>query len=133
MRAREARTSITETIPLSEVHAGDLLVPRGSGMGGGDFYVAKVSRRTSEGKVTLEIYRDGKAETWTVPQDRDATVRSEFPCDCRGSGVYSWGGSVNGKPLKTGPHFACAEKGYQSRSDVIRNITYWNKYARISF
>ena len=124
---RTANTALTETIPLSEVHAGDLLL---SNDGGADLYVASI--KTSGGNKIVTVWRDGSENTYTLRADYEVEVRSEFPCDCRGSGVYAWGGSVNGRPVKTGPHFACAEKGWQSRSDVIRNITYWNKYARIA-
>jgi hypothetical protein len=124
---RLADTSKTETILLSEVHAGDLLL---SNDGGADLYVFSV--KTLAGNRIVEVFREGQSSIYTLRADYEVQVRAEFPCDCHGSGAYAWGAVENGKPAKVGPHFACREKGYQTRSDVIRNITYWNKYARIS-
>lgn len=126
-KRRVADTTKTEMVTLSEVHAGDLLL---SNDGGADLYVDRI--KTSGGNKIVTVYRDGTENTYTLRADYEVEVRSEFPCECRGSGTYSWGGTVNGVPVKTGPHFACAEKGFQDRTDVIRNITYWNKYARIA-
>lgn len=124
---RAAITSRTETVPVTEIHSGDLLVATD---GDSDLYVHAVKRSGSV--VSVTVWRDGE-RVWDLPTERLVTVRTEFPCDCGGSGVYRWGGTENGKTAKEGPHYACAEKGWQSRSDVIRNSTYWNKYARISF
>jgi len=43
---------------------------------------------------------------------------------CRGTGVYSWGGTLNGKPVRTGQCHSCRGTGAQSRSDIARNHTY---------
>ena len=43
---------------------------------------------------------------------------------CRGSGVYSWGGTVNGVPVKSGKCFSCQGTGKQTRRDMGRNHTY---------
>jgi len=45
---------------------------------------------------------------------------------CGGTGVYSWGGSVNGVPAKTGKCFNCAGKGVETPADSKRNNNYWN-------
>lgn len=55
------------------------------------------------------------------------------PCEkCRGSGLYCWGGTVNGKPKFTGRCHSCRGSGRQSRSDMRRNGIYnTHKIARI--
>lgn len=125
-QARMYRSAV-ETISITELHAGDELI---SSDGNGSLYVHKVRR--SGDSVKVEVFRDG-AHEYTLPATRTVSVSVERPCDCGGSGIYHWGGSVNGRPRNSGTHFACAGKGYQTRADVIRNITYWNKYARISY
>jgi DnaJ-class molecular chaperone len=45
-------------------------------------------------------------------------------CKCRGSGVYGWGPTVNGKIRHEGTCWSCAGTGKQSRSDIARNRTY---------
>jgi len=45
-------------------------------------------------------------------------------CKCRGSGVYSWGGTVNGKPRFTGSCHSCAGKGEQTQRDINRDHSY---------
>jgi hypothetical protein len=46
---------------------------------------------------------------------------------CRGTGVYSWGASVNGKTAHSGTCFSCRGTGKQSRRQISRNRTY-NRY-----
>ena len=43
---------------------------------------------------------------------------------CRGTGTYSWGGSVNGKPRFTGSCHSCGGKGVQTRRDIARDEAY---------
>ena len=51
---------------------------------------------------------------------------------CRGTGVYSWGASVNGKMQNSGPCFSCKGTGKQSRRQIACNRTYnKHKIARI--
>jgi hypothetical protein len=119
----------TETITASDLHAGDSLVGK-DGMT--QYYVHSAKKRA--GTVTVEVYSDGGGRTWELPAERPVTVVTQRPCtDCGGTGVYKWGTITNGVPANSGEHFACRGKGYQDRSDVIRNITYWNKYARIAY
>lgn len=122
---RPARTALTEQATASDLHAHDLLVGTTPGT---TYWVESVKRRGAQVTITLV---DGT--TYTVDAARPVTVLAERACDCGGRGTYSWGGSVNGVPAHTGTHFACNGKGWQSRQDVIRNATYWNKYARISY
>ena len=45
-------------------------------------------------------------------------------CKCRGTGVYEWGTSLNGKRTNSGPCHSCAGTGRQTRSDIARNECY---------
>jgi len=54
-----------------------------------------------------------------VPNGRVGTCEK-----CRGSGVYSWGGSVNGKARFTGQCHSCQGFGTQTTSDINRNKAY---------
>jgi hypothetical protein len=60
----------------------------------------------------------------------DLSQPNELPgkcCKCRGTGIYSWGAVVNGKPSKSGTCFSCRGTGKQDRRQIARNHTY-NKY-----
>lgn len=46
---------------------------------------------------------------------------------CHGSGTYSWGASINGKPSKSGPCHSCRATGTQSFRQIARNKAY-NRY-----
>ncbi len=46
---------------------------------------------------------------------------------CRGTGVYCWGGTVNGVPRKSGPCHSCGGKGHQTARDIQRDHAY-NKH-----
>lgn len=46
---------------------------------------------------------------------------------CRGTGVYGWGASVNGKMSNTGTCFSCRGTGMQNVRQIKRNSTY-NRY-----
>lgn len=46
---------------------------------------------------------------------------------CRGTGIYRWGASVNGKSAHEGPCYSCRGTGKQSAKQIRRNRTY-NKY-----
>jgi DnaJ-class molecular chaperone len=43
---------------------------------------------------------------------------------CRGTGVYSWGASINGKMQHSGKCNSCGGSGKQSQSDIRRNVAY---------
>ena len=126
--ARIANTTETVRIPASDLHAADLLVLKT----GEAVHVSKVKRMGATVKVTYAAgYQDIRKHV--VDADYQVTVHTERECDCDGSGRWTWGGTVNGVPVHEGVHFACDGKGYQDRQDLIRNLTYWNKYARITF
>jgi DnaJ-class molecular chaperone len=60
----------------------------------------------------------------------DLAVPAESPgrCPkCRGTGEYRWGGTVNGKPGRTGTCFSCRGSGRQDARQIARNHTY-NRY-----
>lgn len=47
---------------------------------------------------------------------------------CRGSGVYRWGPSINGRPPQhSGECFSCNGTGRQDQRQIRRNQTY-NRY-----
>lgn len=114
---------------VSSVHAYDVIVK-----GERRWHVAERTFRA--GMVVLVTQEDGcdYSKPWTLDCAYLVTVLVEHDCQCAGSGLYYSGGGVeNGVYTgKTGPCFGCHGKGWQSRADVIRNQTYWNKYARIS-
>lgn len=43
---------------------------------------------------------------------------------CRGSGLYRWGGTVNGKSRFEGQCHSCQGSGTQNTSDMARNRAY---------
>jgi DnaJ-class molecular chaperone len=43
---------------------------------------------------------------------------------CKGTGVYAWGGTVNGKPVKAGACYSCQGTGHQDRRQIARNEAY---------
>lgn len=48
-------------------------------------------------------------------------------CDrCRGTGIYSWGASINGRMQHSGTCYHCQGKGWQSEEDKRRCAAYWN-------
>ena len=48
-------------------------------------------------------------------------------CKCRGSGIYRWGPSINGKSQHTGTCYSCRGTGKQSATQIKRNHCY-NKH-----
>jgi hypothetical protein len=55
----------------------------------------------------------------SIPNDKPGQCAK-----CRGTGVYSWGAVVNGKPTHTGMCFSCRGTGKQSSKQIRRNHTY---------
>lgn len=51
---------------------------------------------------------------------------------CRGTGRYSWGAVVNGKPAKTGMCYSCRGTGCQDRADIARNRAF-NRHQEARF
>ena len=43
---------------------------------------------------------------------------------CHGTGLYSWGGTVNGKPVHQGDCYQCGGTGAQNSDDFARNHVY---------
>lgn len=43
---------------------------------------------------------------------------------CRGTGEYSWGAVVNGKPSRAGRCHSCGGTGQQTARDIARNHAY---------
>jgi DnaJ-class molecular chaperone len=48
-------------------------------------------------------------------------------CKCRGTGIYKWGATVNGKTACSGPCYSCQGTGKQSTGQIKRNKAY-NRY-----
>ena len=53
------------------------------------------------------------------PNDKPGTC-----IKCRGTGIYGWGASVNGKMQHSGPCFSCRGTGKQDKRQISRNRTY---------
>jgi DnaJ-class molecular chaperone len=43
---------------------------------------------------------------------------------CRGTGLYCWGGTINGKPVHSGPCHSCNGTGKQDKAQIARNQAY---------
>jgi DnaJ-class molecular chaperone len=43
---------------------------------------------------------------------------------CKGTGLYAWGASINGKPAKSGTCFSCRGTGAQDTTQIKRNVAY---------
>lgn len=55
-------------------------------------------------------------------------------CKCRGTGVYQWGGSINGVPRFSGPCFSCKGSGHQTQKQIKTNHGYnWHKVRRMAW
>lgn len=129
MTARKASPTVQLQVTVDCLHAGDVLVK-----GHREWYVEDVGRRGTQ--VALEVRSqdfDEPPTHYLLDQAYLVTVKAEHDCQCAGSGLYYSGGAiVNGVYTgNTGPCFGCHGKGWQNRKDVIRNHTYWAKYARI--
>ncbi len=46
---------------------------------------------------------------------------------CKGTGTYTWGGTINGRPVKSGQCHSCGGTGRQTQADIRRNHAY-NRY-----
>lgn len=127
MTARKANTSLVLDTTIDNVHEHDVLLgKRGERM--------VITQRQRKGLRVFVQWMDLNTLTQgehTLDQSYLVRVQAEHECDCGGTGTFVQGPIVNGVPTRTGEHYACHGKGYQTRADVIRNITYWNKYARV--
>lgn len=54
-----------------------------------------------------------------VPNDKPGVCAK-----CKGSGVYQWGASVNGKMQHGGPCYSCQGTGKQNYRQIKRNQAY---------
>lgn len=57
----------------------------------------------------------------------DFSVPNKKPgvCEkCKGSGVYSWGASINGKMQHSGTCFSCRGTGQQDKKQIKCNVAY---------
>ena len=131
---RKADTSKVLPTSARNVHEDDVLI----GTDGLRYRVTGVQRTLWLRYLVVQpIMPDGTYVQdhlrYTVDVDRDVQVQMEHECTCDGSGIYYIsGGTVNGVFVgQTGKCFGCHGKGWQDRSDVIRNRTYWSKYARV--
>ena len=53
------------------------------------------------------------------PNDKPGTC-----CKCKGTGIYRWGASVNGKMTNTGPCWSCKGTGKQDQKQIRTNHSY---------
>lgn len=52
----------------------------------------------------------------------EAARDTRTTCDrCQGTGIYAWGGTVNGKSVHTGDCYRCEGHGTQGQDDYRRN------------
>ena len=63
----------------------------------------------------------------SVPNDKPGQCAK-----CKGTGTYSWGAVVNGKPAHSGTCFSCRGTGRQSSKQIRRNRIY-NSYKLASW
>jgi hypothetical protein len=90
----------------------------------------KLQRNAAQfmGKEAFRDQVNGMVPANATPEEYVyAAERVTCECErCQGSGVYCWGGSVNGKPVHTGDCYACQGKGFLNQDDFKRNWGYWN-------
>lgn len=126
-------TSSTLTLTAGEVLEHDLIV----GKDGTDWFVTSTSRRVPiRGNVALIVVGAENRRMAVVKADDEMlTLRAEHACQCSGTGIFRGGGVIENGVYKgyEGACYGCHGKGWQDRTDVIRNRVYWNKYARIGF
>jgi hypothetical protein len=68
-----------------------------------------------------------ETDTQGTPPMYDFSIPAEAPgtCPkCKGTGAYSWGGSLNGKAIKSGTCFSCSGTGQQDSKQIRRNHAY---------
>lgn len=123
MARKNNRLAIVE-IDASQLHAADEIVCHD----GSRLHLRKVFTRS--GRIVVE---SSQRDSWTIEPTRKVRVMAELSCECSGTGRYRGAGYVENGVFKgvEGQHYACGGKGWQSRGDAIRNLTYWNKYARV--
>jgi hypothetical protein len=55
----------------------------------------------------------------------DAAEAATLPCErCHATGIYTWGGTVNGRPVHSGTCHHCGGSGMQDLDDMFRNRAY---------
>jgi DnaJ-class molecular chaperone len=59
---------------------------------------------------------------FSVPNSKPGTCEK-----CKGSGIYGWGASINGKMQHSGTCFSCRGTGKQDATQIKRNV-YYNKH-----
>ncbi len=58
-----------------------------------------------------------------------AAEATTLPCEkCHATGTYSWGGTINGKPVHTGHCYQCGGSGTQNIDDMFRNRSHTLHY-----
>lgn len=123
MTPRKADTSVRLDCTIDQVHVRDVLLGRSQGE---RFLVEDYKRVNLRRTVTTMELTTLVTRTYTLDMNHLVRVQVEHECECHGTGLWSWGGSVNGVPVNTGTHFRCGGKGWQSRTDVLRNYNYDN-------
>ena len=93
------------------------------------FIVGKAEWRLEVNKILLKIITARNCTDLSAARPSEwlkAAEQATVKCPkCKGSGIYYWGASVNGKMTHSGPCFACEEKGRQNSDDFFRNREYW--------
>ncbi len=81
------------------------------------FVVGKAAFRNA---VSAILPANPTSEDWVYAAE---TARVTCP-KCHGTGWYSWGGTVNGKPVHVGECYQCSGTGVQDAEDFARNHYY---------
>lgn len=115
---------MTATVTYREVALGDVIVGRDTAR----LYevlsiepVGELLRVSTWEDVTRQVLTFDLEPNRTCVVDNDRLTHCE---KCNGSGVYAWGGTVNGKPVHEGECFRCGGKGKQDAADRKRNHNY---------
>lgn len=124
---RKAHTSMLVETTIDNAHTHDVLHNRK----GERWLVQEVKRVGLRRRVRVLNLETLATDERTYEQSYLVRIQAEHECECGGTGVWAWGGSMNGKPVHAGEHFRCQGKGWQSRADVVRNSNYDNYGARV--
>lgn len=127
MSPRKADESVTLETTVDQVHTHDIVHK-----GGVRFLIEGYRRFNLRRTLTVRnLTFATQVMTCAWDMNHVVFVQLEHSCECGGTGMWSWGGSVNGVPVHTGVHFRCDGKGWQDRADVVRNYNYDNYAVRV--
>ena len=111
-----AKTFLVNETPEEWVKAADLAT---------EYFTLRRNAASEVGSAEWEAEfkkRLAKVKKPTPEQRIEEARKTTVKCPrCRGTGIYNWGGTINGVPVHSGPCFRCLNKGRQNQEDFRRN------------